>query len=104
MTNQASLKKMRDEIADGKWNGRYDSRLPLLPRAWKAYNGSTDAAIFLCEATLPEWKWVIGHKSATVWFGKDYKPDKIFNSYGVPTRALLLCVLDAMIWEAQNKP
>ena len=62
-------------------------------------NGSLDAAQALHEAVLPRWVWCIDFRQswiATVGF------EDIKHSSDTPARAWLLCIIDALIAEADN--
>lgn len=65
--------------------------------AWKAYNGSLDAAMALHEVVLPGWEWERHHKrEMVVWnygvlqskWGRSGNPD--------PARAWLLAIIRAL--------
>jgi len=72
--------------------------------AWKAYNGSMDAALSLHEAVLPGWTWHGGqnahHRDVTMWVRKseDGAVTLEFNAYAAtPSRALLIALLEALV-------
>jgi hypothetical protein len=69
---------------------------------WKSFNGETDAAIALCQSVLPGWHWGMDDVGACLYLGDAYRPKAIFSAKGEPARALLICILRAMIWEAEQ--
>jgi hypothetical protein len=99
MTDITALKALRDAVENEDNPDFLILGVSAMMLATYADRGETDAAIALCRSVLPGWDWNISHAGA--WIEKwqeDDKPD--FYRDGEPARALLLCVLDGMIWEA----
>ena len=64
--------------------------------AWKAYNGSLDAAMALHEVVLPGWEWHLGPSNAKVY---PYNGSPLKSWSGMsdnPARAWLLAILRAL--------
>ena len=63
--------------------------------AWRAHNGSLDAALALHEVLLPGWRWDLDAAcNAGVWNSCDLLP-AITGEANTPARAWLLAVLKA---------
>lgn len=78
-----------------------DHSLPwsVISNANSAYRGSVDAAIALCEALLPGWKWAVyGDGHAHLWL----QLNTADGDASTPARALLLAVLRAKLMEVEN--
>ena len=74
--------------------GDYDD----ITLAGKSCEGSTDAAISLCEAMLPEWQWAICKGAAGVApLTASYIMQNAVECQGNPARALLIAVLRALV-------
>lgn len=115
MTTREALIKLRDKLRDGNKSngakfmeafGEYHQRKALLRAYMDAANGSTDAAIALAESVLPEWEWFLGQDgpenyAASTWpkggtaGGRFLERNK--GVAATPARALLLCILGALI-------
>ena len=68
-------------------------------QAYKACNGSLDAAKALHEAVLPGWTFVIGPAAAHLWRNEDYGDPFCAPYEGKsdnPARAWLLAILHAL--------
>lgn len=90
-------------VESGEWPqaniGAYDQingvPLEIWHRGRKAFEGSTDAAISLCEAMLPGWRW-----NFLVDQGLVTSPDGVEffeHQTGNTARALLIAVLRALV-------
>lgn len=125
MTNPDNLKALLEKVESGevsffKYYGAGDSLWRAFDTfddaesAWRAYNGSMDAALSLMEAVLPDWGWRKDHyngesksyNSATMWVTE---PNKWRRGQvckyddGNDARALLIAIIKALISQAEEK-
>jgi hypothetical protein len=113
MTRRDDLIKLRDAVRAGEaggsdfcnvWPAMNDKCWPMNKAAYRAYDGSLDAAKALHEAVLPGAYWFIGHLDepslfyvATVAQGH-FADSPSWRGYAmIPARAWLLAILDALI-------
>lgn len=104
-----ALTELRAKVANGTAKpfsifNKYDTTWePLYPNARdasNAYFGSLDAAKSLHEAVLPGWEWRLRDNRAWVWTGVlVYGGEEVETAEfcGLPARAWLLAILDALI-------
>lgn len=70
--------------------------------AWKAYNGSLDAAMALHEVVLPGWDWSVDNIGRSQFCAYVYDGRKSIGAFNAnPARAWLLAILRAL---AQANP
>ena len=111
----SKLESLRDQVEGGVaggWMVFSDALGPLSSNghvlAQEAYNGSLDAAISLMEAVLPGWSYCMrtgesysdeGKFFANIWGDVDPNEggEHFVNYADIQARALLLCILDALI-------
>lgn len=114
-----ALITLRDKVKVGGIE-RYQSTLPLV-RQWRspleyfeitdyieaASNGSLDSALFLIDAVLPEWFWC-RYADGTFYLEQKVWPVGsnclgVSANHEIPSRALLLAILDALIAMERNQ-
>ena len=101
------MKALRDLLAKvdvGTWPGDiydYVNGHENHMFAYKAFNGSLDAAKALHDAVLPGWIYLIGSQIAGVSMS-DHEDPRWWNMVhnGNPARAWLICILRALIAQA----
>ena len=105
---------LRDKVQAGDvgYNGFLDIAELALKRAdvfsidaWKAYNGSLDAAKALHEAVLPGWDYGLYTRRTTCDVAVTVTPPGFQGPYiwinsHIPARAWLLAILEALIVKA----
>jgi hypothetical protein len=110
MTRLEALKDLKANVEAGEWAGRPAAVLWPFGRimdnnwlheyglAFKAYEGSLDAALALHEAVLPGWKWCRFANSDSIGVISP-APGHECWSYAdpIPARAWLLAILTALI-------
>ena len=82
------------------------AQLPICVSAFRAYNGSLDAAVSLHEAVLPGWSWsTVTDAHNKQWFfvgdNVDYETDEIYHK--ISARALLIADIQALIAKEKSK-
>ena len=105
--DRQALIELRDQVKAGTLPMGYNAdRLDCgaLSARWsdveKAFDGSLDAAKALHEAVLPGWEWRLRDNRAWVWTGVlVYGGEEVETAEfcGLPARAWLLAILDALI-------
>ena len=100
----SALKELREKVAAGEFPADLSNRdlgwdvAILVP--YEAFSGSLDAAKALHEAVLPGWEWRLRDNRAWVWTGVlVYGGEEVETAEfcGLPARAWLLAILDALI-------
>ena len=89
------LDRLIEAVEAWQWDAVVAARIPGIRAqgdfAWKAFEGSVDAAVMLLEALLPGWNWGRMNDRMFVEHG-----DSVFSARGSnPARALLLATLRA---------
>ncbi len=69
--------------------------------AWRAWEGSVDAALSLLAAVLPGWDWQ-RQSARGIWVVPSCQRLGYFGKNPDPARALLLAIIAAKIEEEQN--
>ncbi len=79
------------------------AELKVSINAYRAYNGSLDAAKALHEAVLPGWDWCMTADKVDVWTG-NMMDDGIMRhgEAGTTARAWLIAILKALIAEGEG--
>ena len=70
--------------------------------AWQANNGDLNDAACLAKLTLPGWHWTMDSAGAGIYNPGVEGDSVVFAHEGEPARALLICIIEAMIWESEN--
>ena len=108
MTRKEALQELLVKVKAGEWEPndsmglKNDAEMSFRGAvqdhcftAWRAYNGSMDAALSLFKAVLPGWVWVRHDDGEILVF------DKATHDWGsgiadTPSRALLIAILEAL--------
>ena len=106
-----ALITLRDKVKAGTFNAWSIHGMPFTaPQKGfivRAYNGSLDAALFLIDAVLPEWFWC-RYADGTFYLEQKVWPVGsnclgVSANHEIPSRALLLAILDALIAMERNQ-
>ena len=110
MTDTTALRELLAKVMAGQysdqtwlvWHDLYAPREWKIPseRAQNAFCGNLSAAAGLAENLIPGWHWGMDDVGANVYLGAAHRPKAIFSAKGEPARALLICIIEAMIWDA----
>ena len=107
MDNLEALRALEPKVADGAaglrdfeavWNHVVSGKALY---AIRAYNEDMNAALSLL-FMVPDWEWTVSADSASLYRGLDDGLEDGFSE-GRPARALLLAIIRALIWEAENE-
>ena len=101
MTRKEALAELIEKVEAGEWDAAGFSRALSYDDcrrldAYRAYEGSLDAAKALHEAVLPGWEWHLGPSNAKI-YPYNGSPVKSWDGMAdTPARAWLIAILRAL--------